>query len=195
MKEKTWSSNGQLIPFHFMKHSTPVKITLFAALALSMMNSGYSNPLYEEASHLKIGDEVPNFAATTIDDEEFAFEDYKGKVVLVNLFATWCGPCKAEMPMLQKKVHEANADNEDFKLIGFSREEGNDQVKPFAKKLGLKFALAGDPERKVYDVFAEGYIPRLYLIGKDGIIKYAAVGADEADVPALLKAIETALAE
>ncbi len=177
-----------------MNRNSFLKLSTLSLLSLAMIPSGFSAD-YEEATRVKIGDEAPQFSATTTEGEEFSTEAYKGKVVLVNLFATWCGPCRAEMPMLQKQVHEANADNEDFKLIGFAREEGDSKVKPFGKKLGLTFPLVGDTERAVYDKFAEGYIPRLYLIGKDGKIKFAAVGANEAEVPALLAAIKAALAE
>ena len=150
---------------------------------------------YEDATVVRVGDVAPAFTITTTAGEVFATEAFAGKVILVNLFATWCGPCKAEMPHLQKGVVEAFADNPDLVVISLAREESNDVVAPYAQKMGLTFPMAGDADRKIYDLYAKGYIPRNYLIGRDGKIIHASVGYDHAEFEDLIQRIRVALGE
>lgn len=150
---------------------------------------------YEDATVVRVGDQAPAFTITTIAGETFSTDALAGKVILVNLFATWCGPCQAEMPHLQKGVAEAFADNPDLAVISLAREEGNDVVAPYAQRLGLTFPMAGDTDRSIYDLFAKGYIPRNYLIGRDGKIIYASVGYEHAEFEDLIQRIRAALAE
>jgi peroxiredoxin len=150
---------------------------------------------YEDATVVRIGDTAPAFTVTTTNGEIFSTNAFAGKVILVNLFATWCGPCQAEMPHLQKGVAEAFADHPDLVVISLAREEGNDVVAPYARRLGLTFRMAGDADRKVYDLFAKGYIPRNYLIGRNGKIIYASVGYDHAEFEDLIQRIRAALSE
>jgi peroxiredoxin len=149
---------------------------------------------YEDATVLRIGDPAPAFTITTTKGETFSTEALAGKVILVNLFATWCGPCQAEMPHLQKGVFEALSAVPDFAVISLAREESNELVAAYARRLGLTFPMAGDADRKVYDLFAKGYIPRNYLIGRDGKIIFASVGYERAEFEDLIQRIRAALA-
>lgn len=159
-----------------------------AALAAVLIPFAISAP-YEDASKLRIGDDAPSFSVTTAGGETFSTGDLEGKVILVNLFATWCGPCRAEMPHLQKGLYEKYGDRDDFAVIALAREETNAQAAAFAEQLGLTFPVAGDANRSIYNQFADGYIPRNYLIGKDGKIRYASVGYNRADFEQLIALI------
>jgi len=118
-------------------------------------------------SHTKEGDAAPVFSINTDEGLSFALGDHPGKVVLVNFFATWCGPCLQEFPHLQKLWNE-HKHRTDFELIVIGREETDEKVKAFKKKHGFSFPMAADPDGAVYSLFAEELIPRTYIISRQG---------------------------
>lgn len=138
----------------------------------------------EDSSIVHVGDGAPSFALTTTEGETFALGDHRGKVVLVNFFATWCGPCLMELPHVQE-IWDKHREDSGFALIVIGREETADAVNQFRQQHGYTFPLAPDPERSVYSLYAKELIPRTYLVGADGNVCFATTGFDEEDLAAL----------
>lgn len=121
------------------------------------------------------GDMAPDVSFTTLDGEQVSLRGKRGNVVLVNFFATWCGPCLMELPELESLWREFR-DKEGFRMWVIGREETVESVKAFQKEHGFTFPMAADPERAVYRHFATERIPRTYLIARDGAIAYQFTG-------------------
>lgn len=135
----------------------------------------------------KVGDKAPAFKATTFDGKVIDSNALKGKVIMVNFFATWCPPCKKELPVLEKNVAEKYRNNSDFVLVVLGREHDMDEMKKYAEETGLKLPFAPDMERKIFDLYAEASIPRNVIIDKKGNISYQSIGYSEEEFAVLEK--------
>ena len=141
---------------------------------------------------LKVGNNLPAFTTTSLSGKIFSSDELRGKVVLINFWATWCPPCKAELPLLQKNIYD-KINNKDFVVLAISRGEATDTVKKFIDKFNYTFPVYLDKETQVYKLFASKYIPRNYVIGKDGTVKLATVGFKKAEFEEMIKLIEKEL--
>lgn len=147
-----------------------------------------------KSTRVHVGDEAPGFEVTTLDGAKFSLAEQRGKVVLVNFFATWCGPCLQELPVVEKEVWQKYRGSK-FALIALGREHTNDEVKPFQKKHGFTFPIAGDVKRGVYSRYAEAYIPRSVLIDPRGKVIAHVVGYNKAEFDQLLALLAAELAK
>ena len=127
-----------------------------------------------------------NFTLTTIDREQVSLADYHGKVVLVNFWATWCGPCVVETPALVRMYNKYK--NQGFAVIGVALQSEEDGVREFADRYRIPYAVGRDTEQAIgmrYQVFA---LPTSFLFAPDGTIKRAFTGfIAEEDLEAELK--------
>jgi peroxiredoxin len=144
-------------------------------LALCLMSFGQS----DTTTLTKVGDMAPSFKCKTIDGKSLDISKLKGKVIMVNFFATWCPPCNLELPVLQKKVWDKYRNNPDFILIILGREHSESEVRDFVTKKKFTMHFAADPKREIFRLYATQNIPRNVLIGKDGRILYQATGFSE----------------
>ena len=141
-----------------------------------------------------VGEPVPEFSVTTLDGEQVSSSELRGKVVLLGFFATWCGPCRHELPHLQK-IWEDLGDRHDFAMIVVGRGETKDKLVDFQSKQKLTLPLAPDPQQLVYGKFATKAIPRTYPISRDGTIIYQCTGYEEEYVADLRRAVEAELSK
>ncbi|MGQ1788370.1 TlpA family protein disulfide reductase [Saccharicrinis sp. GN24d3] len=126
------------------------------------------------ASLVKAGDLMPAFNLKSAD-ENISSSDLKGKVVLINFFATWCPPCIKELPYVKKEIADKYKNRKDFKLLVVGREHTQAEMDKFkAEKFDLPFYP--DKDRAMYGKFAMNTIPRNYVIDKSGKIIYASTG-------------------
>lgn len=153
-----------------------------------------AEPTPEESTLTKVGQAAPLFTVPTLGGADFVLADHKGQVVLVNWFATWCGPCKAEMPALKGRVWEKFGTNPAFAMVSVSRGEDAAKVGPFVKERGLPWTIGLDAGKTAYGLYAAAYIPRNYVIGRDGRIVYQSEGFEEAEFAAMIAVIEKELA-
>lgn len=135
----------------------------------------------DEGTLNKVGDKAPAFKTTTIDGKLIDTKELKGKVIWVNFFATWCSPCKKELPVLQEKVYEKYKDDEDFVLLVLGREHTSKELEEFAAKWEYDLPFAPDIERKIFALYAEKLIPRNVIIDKMGKISHQSIGFNEED--------------
>lgn len=140
--------------------------------------------LADDASVVHVGDKVPSIVLTDTAGIIFDLDKLRGKVVLINFFATWCGPCIQELPEIQE-LWNKNCENKRFALIAIGREETNDSVKDFQATHGFTFPMAADPNRLSYAAFADKVIPRTFLVAPDGRIKYSSTGFSEGEISKL----------
>ncbi|GMW00285.1 MAG: hypothetical protein AMXMBFR84_14230 [Candidatus Hydrogenedentota bacterium] len=148
---------------------------------------------YAGTSKTKVGDLAPAFEVPAIDGKIIKSEEWKGKVGVIVFFATWCGPCRAELPAVEKELWLKHKDAP-FELVVIGREHTNDELASFKTETGYTFPLAGDPERAVYGKYATKYIPRTYVIGADGKILFQSIGYEKPEFEEMQKVVETALA-
>ncbi len=149
----------------------------------------------DSSTLVEIGQQVPDFTFVNENGEQESIGDYLGKLVLVNFFATWCGPCMQELPQVQTDIFEKYKDNKDFVLLVVGREHSNSEMKKFKANKGFTFKLVADPQREIYSKFAEQFIPRNFLIDKDGKIIYSSIGFNEGDFSTLKETIANKLHE
>lgn len=141
---------------------------------------------------VKEGMQAPDFTVEMFDGSTQALSSLKGKVVLVNFWATWCPPCREELKRVQQDLVERFA-GEEFVFIPISRGEERETVAAFREQMGYTFAMGLDPERKIYDLFASNFIPRNFLIDKEGKVLVASVGYEPEEFDALIAKIEEEL--
>jgi peroxiredoxin len=146
----------------------------------------------DKTTYTKVGQNVPAFSVTTLDGKTINIADLKGKVVLLNFFATWCGPCMLEMPVVEKEIWQKyKGDN--FVVLALGREHSKDELEKFNKEKGFTFLIAPDPKRGVYSLFAKETIPRNYLINKEGKIIWQGIGYSKEEFAKLIVEIEKAI--
>jgi peroxiredoxin len=146
----------------------------------------------EKATLINAGAAMPAFTVKTLAGKTIDSKEFKGKVVLLNFWATWCPPCKKEMPFLQKDVFDQFKDKE-FVMLAVSRGEKEALVKDFINNYKYTFDIGLDPESKVYKLFATMFIPRNFVIDKKGIVKLASVGYEEKEFAAMIALIKAEL--
>jgi len=146
----------------------------------------------DETTLTVLGQTAPGFEVVTLGGEAFDLESQRGKVVLINFFATWCPPCRDELPHLEKEIWQRFRDRP-FALIVVGREEDDDVLRPFAEKYGYTFPIAGDPDRAAFGKYASQYIPRNVVVGPDGMILFQSQGFEKDEFSEMVIVIEGAL--
>lgn len=140
-----------------------------------------------------VGKAMPPYKAQMLDGKPFDVAAERGNVVFLNLWATWCGPCRYEIPELQK-LHAQYA-AQGFKVVGVSLDEsGKDAVQQFVTEHAMSYPVALDPDGKLANVFQTTVIPTSVLIDRTGKIvwkKYGAITVDDE----LKHALDAALAQ
>ena len=149
-------------------------------------------PTPEEATIVKDGMVAPDFELTMFDGSVVKLADLKGKVVLLNFWATWCPPCRKELTRVEKDIIE-KFKGKPFVFLPVSRGEKKETVAEFREKMGYTFPMGLDTDSLIYKKYAVTYIPRNFLIGKDGKVVKASVGYDEEEFAELIKLIEEQL--
>ena len=137
---------------------------------------------------------APAFEAPSLKGETVSLEEMEGNVVLLNIWATWCPPCRDEMPDLQQ-IHEEHYDD-GLRVVGVSIDGGgsDESVRRFLDDLGIDFLILRDPRDRVSQDFAVRGVPASFLIDREGMIRWRHMGPLTADDPDLREALDDLLA-
>ena len=138
------------------------------------------------------GDKAPDFTVEMLDGSKIKLSSLRGKVVLINFWATWCPPCRQEMAHLQKGVIDHFA-GKDLVVIPISRGETRATVESFIQKMGYTFPVGLDHDKSIYLKYATNYVPRSFVIDREGKVVYVAVGYDEVVAEEINAAINASL--
>ena len=117
---------------------------------------------------------APQLSLTGLDGNPVSLDDYRGKVVLVNNWATWCPPCKAEMPELQ--AYYVTHAKDGFVIVAIESGEPAKTVTDFVQRLGLTFPVWLDPQGTAVEAFHNWDLPSTYIVDRDGIVRMSWTG-------------------
>jgi thiol-disulfide isomerase/thioredoxin len=128
------------------------------------------------AADLKMwtGGPPPALALKDLDGGQHRLPDYRGKVILINFWATWCGPCRDEMPSIQRLKQQL--DGKPFAVLAVNLDEPESRIRKFLSQMKVDFTILLDPERSVAKAWDARILPASYIVGPDGRIRYSLVG-------------------
>lgn len=176
-----------------------MKKCMFIAALMACFCIGLSAqnvPTPDAAGYIvKVGDMAPDFEMTLTDGQTVKLSDLRGKVVMLQFTASWCGVCRKEMPFIEKDIWQKHKDNASFALYGIDRDEPLERVKAFAKQTGVTYPLELDPGADIFAKYAErnAGITRNVLVDKDGKIVLMTRLYNEEEFASLCKKIDELL--
>jgi len=145
---------------------------------------------HEEAP--KIGYMAPNFRLTNLEGQDVTIASLAGKVVFVNFWATWCAPCKAEMPSMELLYRDFKSKG--LEMLAVSNDmEGASVVRPFVERFRLSYPILLDPDFRVDDKYLIQSVPTTVLVDRNGVITHRMVGARNWNSPESRNLIENLL--
>jgi peroxiredoxin len=158
---------------------------------------GATRYLRKELFPVELGSKAPDFKALTLDSipKEKTLADYRGQVVMINVWATWCLPCRVEMPSIEA-LHKAYGPK-GLKIVAVSIDDpGTDQaIRAFAKEYGLTFEILHDPKGEITDLYdIDGY-PETFIVGRDGVIRKKLMSATDWNSPEARSLVDRLLTE
>lgn len=146
---------------------------------------------------VKIGDIAPDFEMKLTDGTTMKLSDLRGKIVMLQFTASWCGVCRKEMPFIESDIWQRHKDNSDFALLGIDRDEPVETVVSFAQKTGVTYPIGLDPKAAIFELYAEkdAGITRNVIIGKDGRIAMLTRLYDPEEFNEMVRVIDNLLIE
>jgi peroxiredoxin len=158
---------------------------------------GATRYLRHELFPVELGTKAPNFTALTLDSipKEKTLADYRGQVVMINVWATWCLPCRVEMPSIEA-LHKTYGPK-GLKIVAVSIDDpGTDPgIRAFAKQYGLTFEILHDPKGEITDLYDITGYPETFIVGKDGLIRKKLMSATDWNSPEARALVDRLLTE
>jgi cytochrome c biogenesis protein CcmG/thiol:disulfide interchange protein DsbE len=144
-------------------------ILIFSA----MMLSNCTRPPSESVAGIGIGSRAPNFKLFDLSGKEVSLNQYKGKVVLLDFWATWCGPCRMTMPLLERLQKEYS---DVMVQMAINLQEPKDVVRDYVQAQGIHALVLLDESGSVGEAYGAEAIPRQVVIDKEGVVRYIQTG-------------------
>jgi len=146
---------------------------------------------------VKIGDMAPDFTMTMPNGSKMKLSELRGKIVMLQFTASWCGVCRKEMPHIESEIWNKHKNNPNFALYGIDRDEPAKTVIAFAKKTGVTYPIGLDPEGKIFQLYAEkdAGITRNVIIDKEGKIVMLTRLFDMEEFNSMVELVDNLLAE
>jgi peroxiredoxin len=161
-------------------------LTLTGVLVLLLLNRNRSYYESAEIVPIGVGLPAPNFTFPGLDGKNVNLSDYRGKVVLVNIWATWCPSCVNEMPSMEKLYQKLKG--EDFEILAVSIDSlGAQVVEPFMEKYKLTFPALIDSQGTIRLTYRTTGVPESFIVDKDGKLAKKIIGAIDWTSPGILR--------
>jgi thiol-disulfide isomerase/thioredoxin len=180
---------------HETQSANPVTSAKTATSSTSPVSKTAKEPPAELASaRTDVGDPMPAYTAKYLDGKPLNLASEKGNVIFLNVWATWCGPCRFETPELQALQNQYAANG--LKVIGVSVDEGETEaVKTFVAEQKITYPIALDPEGRIANLLQTTVLPTSLLLDRNGKIVWRQIGAIMPNDTKLKAAVEKAVAE
>jgi thiol-disulfide isomerase/thioredoxin len=174
-----------------MRH---LMILATVALVAGAVAFAQNRPKKQQDTTSLQGKKAPAFEMKTLDGQDVKLADLKGNVVLLDFWATWCGPCREALPHVQSLANNTEMTEKGLKVFAVNLREGEDKIQPFMTENNYTFTVPMDREGSVANSYKVQGIPTQVLIGRDGMVKKVFIGwGGEQQAAELDKAIELAL--
>lgn len=158
---------------------------------------GATRYLRKELFPVELGSQAPDFKALTLDSipKEKSLADYRGQVVMINVWATWCLPCRVEMPSIEA-LHKAYGPK-GLKIVAVSIDDPGTEagIRAFAKQYGLTFEILHDPKGEITELYDITGYPETFIIGRDGVIRKKLMSATDWNSPEARALVDRLLTE
>jgi len=164
--------------------ASAVALVVSATLALALAPA--------RALAVDAGQPVPSFSARTLDgDATLALSNYRGKVVYIDFWASWCGPCQTAMPLIEQLSKEFPADQ--FQVLAVNLDDKPEKAKAFLAAHKVSYPSVSDPQGNLPKSFGLKTMPTSYLIDRAGVVRYVHPGFRASDIDDLRKKIREVL--
>lgn len=176
------------------------KLPLFSALALIfsaawiMISAPDSNTLLASQEAPSVGFLAPDFTLETLEGDSITLSELRGTAIIINLWASWCGPCRAEMPAMQNVYEKYKDSGFTILAVNATNQDSLAAARAFVEELGLSYPILLDIEGKVSDLYNLRALPTTYFVNPDGIIEEVVIGGPMAEALLSIRA-EQLLAE
>ena len=169
-------------------HTNMIRAMILPGLILCLFSSCSAPP-----TEPRVGEEMPSYTSTTLSGGEASLEELKGQVVLLNVWATWCLPCRDEIPALQH-IYQSHS-SRGLELIGVSIDGAGEaeRIRSFASEYGITYPIWHDQQNRIGEDFRLIGVPATFLIDRDGMLRWRRFGPVDADDPTLDEALTEAL--
>ncbi len=181
-----------------MKHLL-IAITLFVSIPSLAQQATSAKEESKEPENrgyiVNVGDTAPNFTIQYLDGTTKQLSDLKGKVIMLQFTASWCGVCRKEMPHIEVDIWQKHKNNPNFVLIGVDLKEKSDVIEKFIEKTGITYPLVLDPDGEIFAKYAEknAGVTRNIIIDKTGKITFLTRLYDENEFNAMKAHINSLL--
>jgi peroxiredoxin len=144
----------------------------------------------DNAGPPRLGEPAREYAAANLAGEEVTLSDMRGKVVLLNLWATWCTPCRMETPYLQSVYDEYS--EQGFEIVGISMDTGDaaEDVEMFVDEYAVTYTILHDPDMRGMELYQVLGLPATFLIDREGVLRWMRYGPIPEEDPDFLRALE-----
>lgn len=161
-------------PFPILPMAGGLLLIGFALLVMALPGRDGRTDSRSSGASVSVNQPAPELSLETMDGRTESLADYREQVVLVNNWATWCPPCKAEMPTLAAYYNEHH--EEGFTVIAIDAGDPVDVVSEFAQSYNLAFPIWLDPDQASLRAFGNSSLPNSYVIDRSGTVRYAWIG-------------------